>query len=65
MKMKSICTKNGFLVDEGMVSPYFCTQLIDQFSHDLLMTHELIKSVLDNGILRSALEKFFCMAFLI
>ena len=34
-------------------------QLIDQFSHDLLMTHELIKSVLDNGILRSALEKVF------
>lgn len=51
--------KNGFLVDEGMVSPYLCTQLIDQFSHDLLMTHELIKSVLDNGILRSALEKVF------
>ncbi|ABM79143.1 Hypothetical protein P9303_24101 [Prochlorococcus marinus str. MIT 9303] len=52
--------EKGYLVEEGLVSPGLCAQLISQFNNGKApMSAALIESVEVNGILRFALERIF------
>ena len=52
--------KTGYLVDEDLVSPDICADLISQFNDENESVSEaLVEAVLANGVLRSALERVF------
>ena len=49
--------QNGYLVEENLVSPDICFQLISQFNDVKSMSVELNQFILDNSILKSVLER--------
>ena len=51
--------EEGYLVDEDLIAPDLCCQLVEQFSGKAAMSVELIESVVVNGILRNVLERIF------
>ena len=51
--------ENGYLAEEGLVSPDLCKQFISQFKARVLMNVELIELLVANGVLRTVLERIF------
>ena len=49
--------KNGFLVEEDLVSPDICSGMIKEYSGEEPISLELIRSIEDLGIMHSVLDK--------
>ena len=51
--------EKGYLVDEALIAPDLCTQLINQLDSKALINSKLIELVADNNIMHSVLERIF------